>query len=281
MTEIKSNIRVGMLGNWIKSWIQEDGAIHGFHNHSVWGGNPYRLLDFTSGHSTWASPFLAGLSKALSVKMNDEGKQLLDKLIEFQGNSFQENSQYKHVGFQVGETLQSGLIHNAITNISLGLTAFYGKDFLDDDKLELIKNAILKNLVGTYGWGGGRPCHASCCNQDYARIWSKLIFQKTYGDNRFREEIVEDLEFMIKNLHAAGFPDDESIATYRNLTLELDVIEPAEYYGLMICPLVEAYEQYGDKSYLEQAIGICNHIVRSSWIDKNNKRRMHKMWSLL
>lgn len=104
------------------------------------GGNPYRLLDFTSGHSTWASPFLAGLSKALSVKkMNDKGKGLLDKLIEFQATSFQENNQYKHVGFQVGETLQSGLIHNAITNISLGLTAFYGKTFLSDDQLALIK----------------------------------------------------------------------------------------------------------------------------------------------
>ena len=23
------------LGNWLYSWVQPDGAIHGFHNHSV------------------------------------------------------------------------------------------------------------------------------------------------------------------------------------------------------------------------------------------------------
>lgn len=105
------------------------------------------------------------------------------------------------------------------------------------------------------------------------------LSKKTYKDNRFRDEIIEDLEFMIENLHIAGFPDDDSIATYRNISLEKkDIIEPAEYYGLMICPLVEAYEQYGNRKYLEQAIGICNHIIRSSWVDENNQRRLHKMW---
>ncbi|QUH28679.1 hypothetical protein [Vallitalea guaymasensis] len=274
-----SNIQVGSLGNWIKSWVQESGAIYGFHNHSVWGSNPYRLQDFTSGHSTFASPFLAGLSYALSKKMNDEGKALLDRLIQYQATSFQENNQYKHVGFQVGETLQSGLIHNAVANISLGLTAFNGKSYLSEEKLELIKKAILKNLLGTYGWGGGRPSQDSCCNQDYARIWSKLIFQKTFNDKRYEKEIPEDIDFMIKNFHRTGFPDEESVATYRNICFEQnDVVEPAEYYGLMICPLIEAYEQYGEKRFLDQAIAICNQIIRSSWVDDNGKRRFHKMW---
>ncbi len=46
------------------------------------------------------------------------------------------------------------------------------------------------------------------------------LSKKTYKDNRFRDEIIEDLEFMIENLHIAGFPDDDSIATYRNISLE-------------------------------------------------------------
>ncbi|GMQ63804.1 hypothetical protein [Vallitalea maricola] len=272
-------INAGSLGNWIKSWVQDNGAIYGFHNHSVWGSNPYRLQDFTCGHSTFAAPFLAGVACALSKKMNNEAKELLDVLIEFQATSFQENSQYKHVGFQVGETLQSGLIHNAVANISLGLTAYYGKEYLSSDKLELIKKAILKNLIGTYGWGKGRPSNDSCCNQDYARIWSKLIFQKAFDDYRFKDELPEDIDFMIKNFHRTGFPDEESVATYRNICFEQnDVVEPTEYYGLMICPLIEAYEQYNEKRFLDQAVAICKQIVRSSWVDENGKRRLHKMY---
>ena len=57
-----STPNVAALGNWLHSWVQPNGAIHGFHNHPVWGVNPYRLADFTAGHTTWASPFLAGLA---------------------------------------------------------------------------------------------------------------------------------------------------------------------------------------------------------------------------
>lgn len=277
--EKNNKINVGFLGNWIKSWVRDDGAIYGFHNHSVWGSNPYRLQDFTCGHSTFASPFLAGIACALSKKMNDEAKDLLDTLIQYQATSFQENNQYKHVGFQVGETLQSGLIHNAVPNIALGLTAYYGKDFLSSEKLDIMKGAILKNLIGTYGWGKGRPSKDSCCNQDYARIWSKLIFQKAFDDKRFEKEIPEDIDFMIANFHRTGFPDEESVATYRNICFEQnDVVEPTEYYGLMICPLIEAYEQYNEKRFLEQAIGICKQVIRSSWVDENGMRRLHKMY---
>lgn len=276
---MKQQSSVGALGNWISSWVQENGAIHGFHNHSVWGSNPYRLQDFTAGHSTWASPFLAGLSLALSHCDDERGRALLEKLIQFQATSFQENGQYNHVGFQVGETLQSGLIHNAIANISLGLTAYYGRSFLSQPTKEMIKCGILKNLSGTHGWGGGHPSTDGCCNQEYARIWSKLIFQKTFQDSRFEQSIIDDLNFMITNFHVAGFPDEESVATYRNICFaENNVVEPGEYYGLMICPLVEAYEQYGEPRFLEAALSICRHVVRSSWIDTHNQRRFHKMW---
>ncbi len=276
---MKNQSSVGSLGNWISSWVQESGAIHGFHNHSVWGGNPYRLQDFTAGHSTWASPFLAGIALAISKAKDQKGEELLEKLVQFQASSFQENGQYKHVGFQVGETLQSGLIHNAIANISLGLTAYYGRDFLSDQSKELIKQGIIRNVSGTHGWGSGHPSVDGCCNQEYARIWSKLIFQKTFHDSRFEQTILEDLDFMISNFHVAGFPDEESVATYRNICFsEVNVIEPAEYYGLMISPLVEAYEQYGETRFLDAARGLCRHVVRSSWVDKYNQRRFHKMW---
>lgn len=275
---MEAAINTAKLGNWLNSWVQEDGAINGFHNHSVWGSNPYRLLDFTSEHTTFASPFLVGVAKALSLEMNEQGKELLNKLVEFQATSFQENSQYEHVGYQVGETLHTGLIHNAIANVSLLLTLEYSKEFLEQDMIQKIGDAVIKNLSGTMGWGGGRPCKASCCNQDYARIWSKLLYQRLFENDYLKEEIVEDIDYMINQFHVKGFPDEESIATYRNITLEQNTIEPTEYYGLMINPLIEAYDQYGDKKYLDEAIGICRHVVRSSWVDENNQRRFHKMY---
>ncbi len=266
------------LGNWLYSWVQESGEIYGFHNHSVWGSNPWRLMDYTSEHSTWSSPFLAGVAKSLSLEMNEEGLALLNRMLTFQVHSFQENSQYEHVGYQVGETLHSGLIHNAITNVSLLLTLDYGQKFLSDTMKEDIRKAVDKNLNGTMGWGGGRPCQQSCCNQDYARIWSQLLYQRLFQWDGKREQLIEDIDYMIEHFHVAGFPDEESVGTYRNITLEQNTIEPAEYYGLMINPLLEAYEQYGEQRFLDEAAKICNHIVRSSWVDEHGQRRLHKMY---
>lgn len=270
---------VGMLGNWLTSWIQPSGAIYGFHNHSVWGGNPYRWADYTCGHSTFACPMMAGLSLALSQKMNPQGLTLLEKMIDYQTQSFKEDGQYKHIGFQVGELIQFGLIHNVVADISLAITADHGKEYLSNQQLEAIRRAILRNLEGCKMYGNGRAGMNACCNQDYARIWVKLLFQKVFEDMRFHNEIVEDLEFMINNFHIKGMPDKECEATYRALTnKDKNIVEPAEYYGFMIGPLVLAYELYQDRKYLKHAGSICKHVVRSAWKDKNNQIRVHRLW---
>ena len=268
---------IAMLGNWITSWIQNSSAIYGFHNHSVWGGNPYRWADFTSGHSTWASPFIAGISLALKHQMHADGLSLLRGLIAFQTHSFQQDGQYRHIGFQIGESLQFGLIHNAITNVSLGLAALNGVDYLPSDDRDAIAAAILKNMAACQAYGAGRASHSGIANQDYARIWGKLLFQQAFGDDRWRDEIVEDLDFMISHFHVGGFPDNECEATYRSLS-DPNTVEPAEYYGLMICPLVLAYEVYGDSKYLEHAGRLCLHVARSAWADVNEQTRFHRLW---
>jgi hypothetical protein len=266
-----------MLGSWILSWIQPSGAIHGFHNHSVWGGNPYRWGDFTAGHSTWASPFLAGLSNVLRQQPHAQGSALLSRLIRFQTNRFQSDGQYAHIGFQVGETLNFGLIHNALTNVSLGLVALQSRNFLAADDLEQIRQAVLKNMEACQRYGGGRATHSATANQDYARLWGKLLFQQAFEDRRWYDEIPQDLDFMIEHFHVGGFPDADCEATYRNLN-DLSAVEPAEYYGLMICPLVLAYEVYGDHKYLDHAGRLCQHVARSAWVDDQGQARFHRLW---
>ncbi|MFD0713361.1 hypothetical protein [Paenibacillus sp. GCM10027626] len=268
---------VAALGNWMASWVNAEGAIYGFHNHSVWGDNPYRWNDYTSGHTTWASPFLIGLAMLLKQEMNEKGRELLSRMIAFQTSAFQPNGEFAHVGFQVGETLQWGLIHNVHTDVSLALTAMYGQDYLTAEEMENIRLAILRNLEACRRYGEGRPDEEGTCNQEYARVWAKLLFQIVYRDDRWKDEIPQDLDFIIDRFHVRGMPDDECEGTLRTLTIR-DVTEPAEYYGLMIAPLVLAYEVYGDEKYLRHAGALCKHIVRSAWTDSSRQSRVHRFW---
>ncbi len=261
-----------MLGNWIRSWTQPDGAIHGFHNHSVWGGNPYRWNDWTCGHSTWASPFLAGLALALRQRMNPDGLTLLERLIDFQTRSFQPDGNYRHIGFQVGETLKSGLIHNAIANASLAAAAWHGREFLRPGLLDQIRRAFDQNTA----WHG-RASASGTCNQEYARVWGKLLYQRAFDSRRWYDELPADLDLLIKHFHVGGFPDGDCEATWR-ASADHRAVEPAEYYGLMILPLVMAFETYGERRYLDHAKRLCRHVVRSAWADRNGATRLHRLW---
>lgn len=265
------------LGNWIRSWVQDDGthdagAIYGFHNHSVWGGNPYRFHDMTSGHSTWASPFVAGIADAVSRHPDPRAVELLRRLVQFQTDSFQENGYYAHIGFQVGETLNFGLIHNAITNVSLGAAALNASESLGDAGVDSIRKAFARNEICH-----GRPDEHATCNQDYARIWAKLLLFEYAGDRTRYDSVREDIDYMIEHFHISGFPDGECTATYRARSIG-DAVEPAEYYGLMIAPLVAAARIYGEQRYLEEARAIARHVIRSSWTDGTGAMRFHRLW---
>ena len=260
------------LGNWLSSWVREDGSIYGFHNHSVWGGNPYRWLDFTSGHSTWTSPFIAALADALRQCPDPRGEELLRRMVDFQTASFQEDGNYEHIGFQVGETLKRGLIHNAITNVSLGLAACLAPDALGDTGVDTVRRAFERNVVCH-----GRPNENATCNQDYARIWAKLLFADYADDNRFRDSVRGDIDYMIEHFHVRGLPDGESAGTLRSVN-DTSAVEPAEYYGLMISPLVRAASVYGDTRYFDEAVALARHVVRSSWTDSRGAVRFHRLW---
>ena len=270
---------VASLGNWLHSWVQPNGAIHGFHNHPVWGTNPYRLGDMTAGHTTWASPFLAGLAQAITQQPDARAQSLLERLIDFQSTSFHSDGQYAHIGFNAGEMCQKGLIHNALPNCSLGLTVLYGRDWLPSRSLDQIRGAILRNLnEGCTQYGdNGRPDETSVSNQDYARIWAKLLFMKAFDERRWHDEVREDIDYMIEHFHISGMPDDDSAGTLRIRGIK-DILEPSEYYGLMICPLILAAELYNETRYLDEAGKLCRHVVRSAWIDEQDQTRCHRMW---
>ena len=270
---------IGRLGNWLLTWVQEDGAIHGFHNHSVWGSNPYRWADFTSGHTTWASLLMASLSLIVEQSPDERLKDMLLRMIRFQAERFQKDGQYEHIGFQIGETLKSGLIHNMMPNVALGLTAWHSRDWLPDEDRERIRRSIARSnevCDAMYPFGKARMIS----NQEYARLWGKLLYQKVFRDESRSGELKEQLDFMLEHFHRRGMPDNECEATYRYLG-DHTTLEPTEYYGLIIAPLVLAYEMFGDERYLEHAGDVCRHVARSSWHDRSGARRLHRTWMLM
>lgn len=275
----------GKLANWLLSWVQPTGEIYGFHNHSVWGSNPYRWADFTCGHSTWGSPLLPALAMLLKENREPALESRLLQLIRFQTSSFQEDGQYAHIGFQIGESAKLGLIHNAIANVSLGLTVRYGEDYLPDSVKEEIRTAMEHNFEAIdriYPYGGiytqGRAHGKAISNQEYARFWGKLLHFRAFGGDLLRsEELRAQLDSMIELFHFRGLPDMECEASYR-YDKDKTSTEPGEYYGLLIGPLVLAYELFGDERYLAHAGALSMHVARSTWQDQSGHRRMHRVW---
>lgn len=274
---------VESLGRWIHSWIQKNGAIHGFHNHSVWGNNPYRYGDMTATHSTFASPLIPALGLALKDHPDEGGFDLINQLIEFQCSSFQEDGQYRHVGFQVGEMLNHGLIHNMVPDASLGMAAHLLKDSLDPGLLEKMNQAIRRNFDACDVCYGPRPANgleggkSSVCNQEYCRLWARLLHMEAFQHSEWDTLVREGLHFMIDYFHVANIPDTASSGA-RRMAHESRFVEPAEYYGLMIAPLVLGYQRYGEERFLREAIQLANHLVHGSWVDDSGNRRLHRMY---
>ncbi|MDF2669382.1 MAG: hypothetical protein K0R67_1688 [Paenibacillus sp.] len=265
------------LGQWLHSWIRPDGSINGFNNHSVWGGNPYRWLDFHSGHSTWSSPMMPALAHLLADGQDEYGQQTLRNMASFQATSFQNTGQYRYIGFETGETSRNALIHNAVTNVSLALTALLAAPILGEAIVEQIRQAILNNMEACRHFGGGRAGEKSTCNQEYTRLWSKMLFREAFQDNRWDDEIIEDLDYMLEHFHAWNVPDADCAGTLRYLG-DKEALEPAEYYGLMIAPLTMASTIFGQQRYADAARAICLHVARSSWVDHEGQRRFHRLW---
>lgn len=263
------------LGRWLHSWMQPDGAIHGFHNHSVWGGNPFRIGDFTAGHSTFAAPVLIGLARALETRPDPRGRELLARLVRFQTSTFQPDGQFAHIGFQCGEMLKGGLIHNVVPCAALAAVA--GITDVLRDEIDRTVRSVLAATDRLYGTG---PGDHTCCNQEYCRLWARLLHMAGFDHREWHDSVAAGLDYMIDHFHVRGQPDAQCVGTRRS-TGDAANLEPAEYYGLMMHPLLLGWQRYGRQRYLDEARAIARHCVRSSWVDGQGQRRAHRLWTQL
>lgn len=269
----KRTPRLPELGGWLAGWVQPEGAIFGFHNHSVWGDNPFRYGDFTAGHSTFASPMLPALALALKQQPDHRGADLLERLVRFQTSSLQADGQFAHVGFQCGEMLKRGLIHNVVPCAALSAVAGMS-DVLRGE----IDQAVRGVLAATDRLHGKEPGEKSCANQEYCRLWARLLHMAAFDHREWHDSVAAGLDFMIERFHVRGQPDDKCVGTWRVLS-DRTILEPAEYYGLMIHPLLMGFQRYGTARYLQEALAIARHCARSGWVDGRGRLRAHRLWA--
>lgn len=271
---------VAALAAWLRSWVGAGGQIRGFHNHSVWGTNPATFQDFTSGHQAFSAPALAGFATALARRPDDRALELWRAMMRFQARTVQADGQFRHIGFQVGESATSGLIHNMAGCLGLleGLRA--AGHLLDPSEVTEILAAVRTNVDACRSYGGGRPSPEGTVNQEYARVWAKLRYTELSEDPTFADELEDDLDALVRLAHVRGVPDSGCVATYRQPTerAEGGILEPAEYYGLMIVPLVLGARRFDRPDLRAEALGIARHVVRSAWVDERGHTRFHRYW---
>jgi len=66
---------------------------------------------------------LIGLATALRQRPDPCGQELLKRMAQFQSTSFQPDGQFAHIGFQIGELVHEGLIHNVVPCVALAIAA--------------------------------------------------------------------------------------------------------------------------------------------------------------
>lgn len=266
------------LGQWLLSWIQPNGAIHGFHNHPIWGTNPYRTLDFTCAHSTFASPLMMALVPLLQACPDHRGRELLQRLVRFQTDSVRDDGQFKHIGFQLGESCSIGLIHNAVPSLALGFVALHGGDLLDAGQRDAIADRLRAGIDALDRLYPNDSSGFGTCNQEYARTWARMLYSQAFEDRRWSDRSRRELHQFITDFHRSGWPDDQCSGTLRSRSDPKETFEPAEYYGLMIEPLLLGYQIYGHHIFLQQALALARHVVRSCWQDSAGQTRLHRQW---
>ncbi|MER6976324.1 hypothetical protein ABT317_04535 [Streptomyces carpinensis] len=271
---------VGALSRWMRTWVTPEGAINGFHNHSVWGTNPFTFLDFTSGHAAFSAPAAGAWAQALARNPDERALAMLRNVLRHQATRVQPDGQFRHIGFQVGESATSGLIHNAVGALGLLLALDHARHLLPDHEVADALRAVRRNLDACRIYGGGRPGRTGTCNQEYARVWVKLLYSELSDDTEFVKEIPEDLDTLIELFHHRGVPDDSSSGTFRTVEDRErgGILEPAEYYGLMIVPLVLGARRYGRADFLDEARRLARHVARSAWTDTEGATRYHRYW---
>ena len=159
------------------------------------------------------------------------------------------------------------MIHNVVPCVALAMAA----------PTEQSDRAIRQVLTACDIRSGAWPGANSVANQDYCRLWARLVHMNAFHHREWHDRVAVGLDYLIDHFHVSGQPDPQCAGTIRHPS-DRTGLEPAEYYGLMIHPLVLGWRRYGQPRYLAAAQAIARHVARSSWRDTQGQQRFHRTW---
>jgi hypothetical protein len=199
------------------------------------------------------------------------------QMVTYQCASRRPDGRFKHTGYQVGETRGDCLIHNVFPCAMLAETCLVVGHRLPGELRARVDRTIREVLASQVEVRGETANENTCANQDYCRVWAWLLHMDAFQHREWDPLVVRSLDYLARRFHVPEVPDPQCTGVRRDLA-HLGYIEPAEYYGMIIEPLRCAARRYGRKDYLDQALAIARHIVRSVWRDQAGQLRAHRDW---
>src|SRR5262249_34982945 len=160
--------------------------------------------------AAFSAPALGAIAQLLAARPDERSTEVWRRMMWYQSHALQPDDQYRHVGFQVGESASTGLIHNATGSLGLLLGLQHAGHLLPAEEVEHVLDVVRRNLDALRTFGDGRPSKDGTCNQEYARVWVKLLLAEATGDASALAEIRDDLDTLIELHHLAGVPDEGS-----------------------------------------------------------------------
>ena len=269
----------GRMLRYLLTWHDEQGAIHGVHTHPVWRIHPGVMEDHYTGYSAWGAPYLLGLADLVEKTGDATIWAASDKLVRWLLTTQLEDGRWDNAGAEFGRCFNSSGVDNMLQDLSLACFAGKMRSRLDHAVFQEIGARVRRNLdlyrlpvdkIEAGGFWG-----ITTVNQDCAGIWAVFEWMNAFGwEPQLEAEAMAGLDTHIKMHLVPGLPDRESAGMLR--TNSPDYVEPAEYYGVIIPAFVWGYRRSGDRRYLDAALAMARHVMRTTWTDHNGCRRLYR-----
>jgi hypothetical protein len=276
---MSSEIMAGRLLRYLLTWHDEHGAIHGVHTHPVWRIHPGVMEDHYTGYSAWGAPYLLGLADLVEKTGAATVWTASEKLVRWLLTTQLPTGKWDNAGAEFGRCFNDSPVDNMLQNLSLAYFARIMRSRLGEATFHEIGERTRRNLdlyrlpvdqIPMRGhWGIGTV------NQDCAGIWAVFEWMNAFGwDETLENEAMAGLDIHMLNDIIYGLPDTKSAGMLRGEGP--DYIEPAEYYGVIIPAYIWGYRRSGDQRYLDAALALARHVIRTTWTDAQGCRRLYR-----
>lgn len=270
----------GRLLRYLLSWHDAKGAIHGVHTHPVWRIHPGVMEDHYTGYSAWGAPYLLALADLVHKTDDAHIWMSAERLLQWLLTTQMSDGLWDNAGAEFGRCLNCSPVDNMLQDMSLAYFAGKMRARLGEADFAEVGERVRRNLelyrlpvaqIPTQRHWGVDPV-----NQDCAGIWAVFEWMQTFGwEASLEAEALAGLDVHLCHDFITGLPDAQSAGMLRGAGRE-NYLEPAEYYGVIIPAYLWGYRRTGTQRYLDAALAMARHVMRTSWTDHHGCRRLYR-----